>query len=174
MISIEKANINHAQLLAEIAQLTFQESHGHSASAKDITNYITEKYSADALKKELQDPANIFHILYHHNTAAGYSKIILNFPYEYCSVENIAKLERIYLLEKFYNLHLGQALLAFNINLIKENKQTGVWLFVWKENERAIQFYIKNGFIVIGSYEFKIAENHSNPNHRMLLRFNQL
>jgi ribosomal protein S18 acetylase RimI-like enzyme len=66
-------------------------------------------------------------------------------------------------------LHLGQQLLDFNINLIKENNQAGVWLFVWQENERAINFYIKNGFVVIGSFEYKISENHSNPNYQMLL-----
>jgi ribosomal protein S18 acetylase RimI-like enzyme len=171
MVVIVKATEDHTGLLSELSNLTFVESHGHSAAAEDINNFIAEKYNPAILKKELQDMKNIFHILYYNNKVAGFSKIILNFPHTNCNIDNVAKLERIYLLKEFYNLHLGQQLLDFNINLIKENNQAGVWLFVWQENERAINFYIKNGFVVIGSFEYKISENHSNPNYQMLLVF---
>jgi diamine N-acetyltransferase len=80
-------------------------------------------------------------------------------------------MERLYLLKQFYNLKLGAALLHFNIDLSKRNNQAGMWLFTWKENMRAVNFYQKNGFVIIGSHDFKISETHSNPNHLMLLRF---
>lgn len=171
MTSIIKANENHAQLLSELAKLTFIESHGNSAGSDDIKLYVAEKYSNDVLKKELEDANNIYYILYYNNQVAGYSKIILNTPYAMSKMKNIAKLERLYLLKDFYNLNLGLELFEFNINLIKENNQMGIWLFVWKENQRAVNFYKKNGFTIIGSHDFKISENHSNPNHQMLLSF---
>jgi ribosomal protein S18 acetylase RimI-like enzyme len=46
-----------------------------------------------------------------------------------------------------------------------------MWLFVWKENQRAIHFYKKAGFHIIGSYDFRLTETHSNPNHQMLLKY---
>ena len=171
MTSIIKANENHAQLLSELAKLTFIESHGNSAGSDDIKLYVAEKYSNDVLKKELEDANNIYYILYYNNQVAGYSKIILNTPYAMSKMKNIAKLERLYLLKDFYNLNLGLELFEFNVNLIKENNQMGIWLFVWKENQRAVNFYKKNGFTIIGSHDFKISENHSNPNHQMLLSF---
>lgn len=171
MVSIVKATEDHAGLLSELSTLTFLESHGHSAAEEDINNFITGNYNEDALKEELQDTKNIFHILYYNNETAGFSKIIFNYPHSNCNIENVTKFERIYLLKKFYNLHLGQQLLDFNINLLKENNQAGVWLFVWLENERAINFYKKNGFAVIGNFEYKISGNHSNPNYQMLLTF---
>ena len=169
MISIAKVTKEQSQPLSELSRITFLESHGHSAAAEDINNFIAENYNEVALKKELQDVKNIFHILYYNNKAAGLSKIILNYSHPNCKIENVAKLERIYLLKEFYDLRLGQQLLDFNINLIKENNQAGVWLFVWLENERAIHFYKKNGFVVIGNFEYKISETHSNPNHQMIL-----
>ena len=84
-------------------------------------------------------------------------------------MENITKLERIYLLKEFY---LGAELFEYNVRLAKENNQKGMWLFVWVENERAVNFYKKNGFVIIGSHDFKISETHSNPNHQMFLGFN--
>ncbi len=171
MVSIVKANEQHAKLLTELARLTFLESHGHSAGKKDTDKYIAEKYTEPVLKTELQNRDNIYHILYENDTPAGFSKILLNSPYESAERKNIAKLERIYFLQAFYNTGYGQQLFDFNINLIKQNNQAGIWLYVWKENPRAVAFYKRNGFVIIGSYDFKISETHSNPNHQMLLIF---
>jgi ribosomal protein S18 acetylase RimI-like enzyme len=75
------------------------------------------------------------------------------------------------LLKEYYDLSLGKALFNFNISLAKNNKQSGVWLAVWIENHRAISFYKKMGFKRVGNYDFKISENHSNPNHILYLEF---
>jgi ribosomal protein S18 acetylase RimI-like enzyme len=80
-------------------------------------------------------------------------------------------LERLYLLKEFHNLKLGFKLLTFNIELTKKNNQAGIWLYVWKENHGAVSFYKKNGFIVIGSYDFNLTETYSNPNHQMFLKY---
>jgi ribosomal protein S18 acetylase RimI-like enzyme len=171
MTSIVKANPKDTQLLSELAKLTFIESHGHCAKTEDINRYVTEKYSTDVIKAELSDDANIYYIIYHDKRPIGYSKIIFDAPYTGSDVKNITKLERLYLLKEFYNLKLGSELFQFNIDLAKRNNQTGIWLFVWKENHRAVNFYKKNGFLIIGSYDFPISETHSNPNHQMFLRF---
>lgn len=169
--SIIKADVNDSQLLSKIAKLTFIESHGDSAKPEDINVYVSEKCSAHFFKRDLSDPKNIYHIIYHNGRAVGYSKIIFDTPYQESHLKKITKLERIYLLKEFYNLKLGLQLIQFNIDLSKRNNQRGIWLFVWKENHRAVNFYKKNGFVIIGSYDFKISETHSNPNHQMFLKF---
>lgn len=171
MYEIIKATEKDTALLVTLATTTFLQSHGHSAPAADINNYIAEKYNEDVLKEELNDPENIYHIIYHNEKPAGYSKIIFNHAYQNSAVQNITKLERIYILQEFYSLKLGLALLQYNIALAKQNQQTGLWLYVWKENTRAFNFYTKAGFIIIGSYNFKISATHANPNHQLLLRW---
>lgn len=171
MTSIVKAGEKDFQLLSEIAKLTFIESHGNSAAAEDINAYVTETYSLNAFKEELSNEENIYLIIYHNDRLAGYSKIIFNSPYPGSTIKNIAKLERLYLLKKFYNLKLGVELFQFNVDLSKRNGQMGIWLYTWKENQRALDFYKKNGFIIIGSHDFKISETHSNPNYQMFLMF---
>ena len=171
MVSITKAGKEHYQLLTAIGKQSFIESHGHSANEKDIKSYVNEKFTDEISRMELIDTNNIYHIIYLDNQQAGYSKIIFNTPHPEIPVQNITKLERIYLLKKFYDLKLGVELFQFNIDLSKQNNQAGMWLYVWKENERAINFYIKNGFVIAGSYDFKISETHSNPNHLMCLKY---
>ena len=171
MISIVKAGVKDAALLSGLATQTFTESHGHSAAAADIEAYVSKNYTPAMLQAELEDPANIYHIQYYHKLPVGFSKIVLNSPYEGSPGKAITKLERIYLLKSYYGTNLGPALMDFLIHLMKKEKQTGVWLYVWKENNRAIRFYEKKGFTITGSHDFPISPTHSNPNHRMLLEF---
>ena len=171
MTSIIKATEKDYKLLSELAKLTFIESHGNSAESEDINFYVTEKYSEPIFKQELNDPQNVYYIIYHNNCAVGYSKIIMNCPYSESKINNIAKLERIYILKEFYDLKLGLKLFNFNVDLSKQNNQLGMWLFVWKDNQRAVNFYKKNEFAIIGSHNFKISETHSNPNYQMFLKF---
>lgn len=169
--SIVRAEGKQAQLLSEIATLTFLESHGNSAKTEDIQKYVTEKYNTVVIKKELRDKKNIYCIIYYKEQPVGYSKIIFNTPYTTSRIKGIAKLERLYILKELYDLKLGSKLFQFNLDLAKENYQEGIWLFVWKENHRAINFYKKKRFLIIGSHDFKISDTHSNPNHLMFLRF---
>jgi ribosomal protein S18 acetylase RimI-like enzyme len=123
------------------------------------------------VEEELNNPENIFHIIYYKGQAAGFSKIIFNRPHPLIGSTAITKLERLYLLKEFYNLKLGLTLFEFIISLSKEENQNGIWLFVWTENQRAVSFYKRNGFEIIGNTDFKISETHSNPNHVMYLKY---
>lgn len=171
MITIQRADPADYKLLSKMGRITFLESHSHSAPEKDITGYVTGRYNEATMLAELEDPANIYHIIYAHHQPAGYSKIIFNTAHPEISIKNICKLERIYLLKEFYGSKLAAELFSFNRQLAKENRQSGFWLYTWKENERAIRFYTKQGFKIVGSFDFKISETHSNPNHLMLLEF---
>ena len=171
MTAIERAAPGHARLLSDLAGRTFIESHGSSAREEDINMFILEKYNVDTFTAALADNRNHYNLISCEGRVAGFSNIIYNFPYSSTSVANIAKLERIYILKEFYDLKLGHDLLMFNIGIAKANNQQGLWLYVWKENERAIKFYSRNGFKVIGSFDYKISGTHSNPNHQMLLEF---
>jgi len=173
MTSIIKATETDSALLSEIGTKTFVESHGHSASKDVINSYVNEKYNIDAFKAELSKHENIYHIIYHENQPAGYSKIIMNAPHSGIPIANATKMERIYLLKEFYGLKLGVELYSYNIDLSKKNNQAGMWLFVWKENQRAIDFYEKAGFRIIGSHDFRLTKTHSNPNHQMYLEYQE-
>ncbi len=169
MISIVRADMSDFRELANIGKQSFIESHGHSASALIIENYVNEKYSFDTIIDELENEINIYYKILYNGHIAGYSKIILNSSHPNIATPFVTKLERLYLLKDFYQLKVGLELFKYNLNFSQINNQNGMWLYVWKENDRAINFYTKNGFKIIGSYDFKISENHFNPNHQMLL-----
>lgn len=171
MIHIKRATPDDSHIIADIGKTSFLESHRHSASAADINSYVDRKYTTDAVNRELEDPHNIYHLIYYGIQPAGYSKIILNAENSFVPDKNITILDRLYLLKDYYGLNLGQKLLEHNIDISRSAGQTGMWLYTWIENLRAVSFYKRNGFKIIGSADFKISDTHSNPNHIMYLKY---
>lgn len=171
MISICKAVLQDATILSELATITFCESHGKSAPQQDIHNYVSEKYSVSSMQAELANEAHIYHLVYYNQIPVGFSKIILNCSHPNLTEQQLTKLERLYILEAYYDKKLGLTLFNFNLNFSKRHHQVGMWLYVWKENKRALHFYFKNNFEIMGSYDFKISDSHANPNYHLLLRY---
>ena len=171
MILISKATSKDSLLLSKLSIKSFLPAHGHSAPKKDIEAYLENSFSLKNFEKELKNPENLYYLIYYKGTIAGYSKIIFNNKCPEISNKNITYMSRLYLLKEFYGLGLGKQLMNFNINLAKENNQKGIWLKVWVENEKAIRFYTKTGFKIVGKSGFKISETHSNPNHHLYLEF---
>lgn len=171
MIKIQPPTNRDIPNLVSLARQTFLESHGTSASALDLQNYMRENYTQEAFEEELANPACIYHLLYSNHTLVGYSKIVFNYSHKNIAAANITKLERIYILESHHGKGLGEQLFQFNVDLAKRNDQSGVWLFTWIANKRAIRFYEKMNFKIVGRHDFRISDTHSNPNHQLYLSF---
>jgi ribosomal protein S18 acetylase RimI-like enzyme len=171
MSRITKATTQNAKQLAPIAKEAFLTAHGHSAPKEDIANYVAANFSEANFAEELSNPENQYYIIHYQSKIAGYSKITFNTGNENIVSENVTYMSRLYLLKEFYGLNLGKELFDFNINLSKRHQQKGMWLAVWIENHRAINFYTKRGFNIVGKYDFRISNTHSNPNHIMHLEY---
>ena len=171
MFKILKATPKEAKQLAPIAKEAFLTAHGHSASKEDINNYVAANFSEANFVAEISAQNNHYYLIYYDNKLAGYSKVTLNTTNKNIASENVTYMSRLYLLKEFYGLNLGKELFDFNIKFSKQHNQQGMWLAVWIENERAIKFYTKMGFKIVGEYDFRISTTHTNPNHIMYLEF---
>lgn len=171
MYQIERATLKDAKILSKLSIDTFLPAHGHSASKNDIDNYLAENFSKENFIKELSDSKNQYFLFYIDDEIAGYSKIVFNLENSFINPKNITYMSRLYFLKKYYGLGFGKILFDFNIQICKQNKQSGIWLVVWIKNKKGISFYKKMGFQKVGNSDFKISETHSNPNHVMYLEF---
>ncbi len=168
---IRKAETSDAQTISTLGRSTFFAAHEGSTPKEDMEEYLEQKFNIVAIEKELADQNNVFELLYSEEKVAGYSKIIYNTP---CSLlpENvdICKMERLYISKEFYDKKLGFKLFGHNKELCLRNNQTGIWLTVWVENDRAVAFYDRLGFKIIGEVPFTVGKQQS-PNYVMWLEF---
>ena len=171
MTTIKKATEKDFEIIANIGKIAVELSHRESCSVEDMNEFLNNNYNHDTIKAELNDTGNIYHIIYYNEKPAGFTKTILNAEHKNIIEKNVTKLDRIYLLEEFFDLKLGYELLKFNLEFSKENNQSGMWLFTWTGNKRAVKFYLKTGFKVIASHKFKVTETHYNSNYQMFLKY---
>lgn len=171
MVSLQQLTPADAQLLADVGAASLLQSHGHSAPAEVMQAYVDSSFSVEACHVELADSAHIFYAAWYNGAPAGYFKIRYNVLHNAVPLQPVTKLQRLYLLNEFLGLQLGHALLQKAIDLSKEAGDKGMWLNVWKKNERAIRFYQKAGFETVGESLFVLTETHANPNWVMLLRY---
>jgi ribosomal protein S18 acetylase RimI-like enzyme len=166
---IRIAEINDAEIISSLGKQTFFEAHENASPKEELETYLNEKLSVEEFTKQLQANDNIFHLLFVNDILAGYSKIIYNTPPpQLPEIKDACKLERIYFSQKFHGKKLGLKLFNYNLNLCLQNNQSGIWLTVWTENNRAIAFYEKHGFKTIGEIMFKVGNTY-NPNLVMWL-----
>jgi ribosomal protein S18 acetylase RimI-like enzyme len=89
----------------------------------------------------------------------GYLK--LNFGQSQTELKDrkAVEIERIYVLKTFHGKHVGQQLYDKAIEIARQKAAEYVWLGVWEENPRAIQFYRKNGFVEFDKHIFKVGDD---------------
>jgi ribosomal protein S18 acetylase RimI-like enzyme len=171
MVTFQRLQPADAALLSRVGGITVTESHGHSASPDVFQSYVDRSFSIEACRAELENPGNIFYGVYSGDMPAGYFKIITGTAHKDVQLQPITKLERLYLLKEYYGRRLGDQMLQQAIIISTGAGDKGMWLNVWKKNDRALAFYKKKGFVIVGEYDFVLTSTHINPNWVMFLPY---
>lgn len=158
-IQIFKAEIEHVKWLQEIACQTFKETYAAYNTVEDMNAYLKEHFNETSLKCSLSDKQTLFYLAKDKDIIVGYIKT--NFkpiPNDSLQGKGI-ELERIYVLKSYIGSGLGLLLLQKAIAVAAENQCDYLWLGVWEHNPRAINFYNKNGFQIIGEHQFLLGRD---------------
>lgn len=158
-MTITKINPRDAEILQKISVETFTETFSSDNDEAEFQNYLGEKLSLKQLKSELENPNSEFYLLKINEEAAGYLKLNFKDAQSENQDENAMEIERIYVVNKFQRQKFGQLLLGKAVEIGKKKNAPYIWLGVWEKNEKAINFYRKNGFEIFGSHIFKIGKD---------------
>lgn len=120
--------------------------------------YAAKAFTIEKLTAELSNPDSEFYFAVLDNKLAGYLKLNFNNAQTEFKEPNALEVERIYVDIAFQGNKIGEQLLNFAIETAKNKQLNYVWLGVWEHNLRAIKFYERNGFTVIGSHNFLLGD----------------
>jgi GNAT superfamily N-acetyltransferase len=157
-ITITRANISHAALIATIGKKSFREAFGHLFhNREELFEYLEREYDPVRLAKSLRKGSNIFFLAFKNGQAIGFAKVKLDSLNEH--IESVAQMElqKIYVLPGHRGSGAGTALLDEVKQLAHDINPDYVWLDTCAGSEKAIQFCERNGFEKIGKYFFTIG-----------------
>ena len=157
-IKIEQINHIHIAALQQIGRQTFSETFAESNSAQNMAKYLEEAYSFEKLNEEINNPNSFFYFAILDEKVIGYLKLNKGGSQTELQDNNAIEIERIYVLKDFHGKKVGQLLFDKAIAIAKEQQVAYVWLGVWEENKRALQFYTKNGFVEFDQHIFVLGD----------------
>lgn len=158
-IHIKKVTLNNINQLQKIGRQTFYETFSDGNTKENMTKYLDEGFSIEKLTTEISDNNAEFYFATLDEKVIGYLK--LNFGQSQTELQDdkALEIERIYVLKDFHGKNIGQILYDKAIQVAKQKNADYVWLGVWEENPRAINFYKKNGFIEFDKHVFKLGND---------------
>jgi ribosomal protein S18 acetylase RimI-like enzyme len=158
-IQIEKVKLKELKSLQKIGRETFYETFVSSNSEVNMQRYLNEEFSEEKLMNQLENEDSEFYFASLNHEIIAYLKINFGEAQTEIKDENALEIERIYVLKKFHGKKVGQVLFEKALERAKTKKLAYMWLGVWEENSRAIQFYQKNGFVAFDKHIFKLGED---------------
>lgn len=158
-IEIRIATLADLGVLQKLSIQTFTETFQAVNTTENLTFYIKNSFNTEQLATELENANSQFYLAYSNTEAMGYFKI--NFgDAQTEAIDNTAlEIHRIYVLQSFRGKNIGQLLLNQALSIARNNGFQSIWLGVWEENNRALQFYSKNGFVVFDKHIFILGND---------------
>ncbi len=157
-IKITKIGLEQLIPLQEIGRKTFYDTFFESDSEESMKTYLATSFSTKKLTAELENPHSEFYLATQNEVVIGYLKVNFGPAQTELQDGNSLEIERIYVLQDYHGKKVGQLLFEKAIAIAKDNSCSYVWLGVWEENHRALQFYSKNGFVAFDKHIFVFGD----------------
>jgi diamine N-acetyltransferase len=158
-IEIKRVGQNDIQQLQKIGRQTFSETFSAGNTQEDMETYLEEGFSLEKLTAELQHKHSEFYFASLENEVIGYLKLNFGDSQTELKDDKALEIERIYVLKEFLGKNVGQLLYLKAMQMASQADVDYVWLGVWEENHRAINFYKKNGFVAFDKHIFKLGKD---------------
>jgi ribosomal protein S18 acetylase RimI-like enzyme len=155
--SVKKTELSELQKLQKIGRETFYETFAGDNSEENMATYLDEKFALDKLTAELTNSASEFYFAQIDDEIIGYLKVNFGEAQTELQDKNGLEIERIYVLKAFHGLKVGQLLYNKALEIAKDSDLKYIWLGVWEENVRALNFYKKNGFVEFDKHIFVLG-----------------
>jgi ribosomal protein S18 acetylase RimI-like enzyme len=158
-VEIKKIELSEIHELQKIGRQTFSETFADVNSEENMNQYLTEKFSIEKLTSELKNPDSEFYFASLNNNIVGFLKVNFAETQTELKDKNALEIERIYVLKEFHGLKIGQLLYSKALQIANNSNLNYIWLGVWEENHRALNFYKKNGFVEFDKHIFKLGDD---------------
>jgi ribosomal protein S18 acetylase RimI-like enzyme len=145
-ITIHPVKRTELPIIIEMGRSTFIENYAHLNDPDNFYPYLEEAFHPDQWLLEWLDPLGQFFLAWQNDLPIGYIKVNLYRGKKGLEGDQQAELERIYVVSTAQKSGVGRKLLDQAIASAKNIKAQYLWLGVWQNNPKAIEWYKRQGF----------------------------
>jgi len=148
-----------ADMLSELGAKTFFDTFAKDNTAENMAAHLRKSFSAEIQLAELSNPDNLFIIIEDEGHPIGYAQLILGSKEATLAGTKPLEIRRIYATQEYLGKGVGKALMQAAIQEARQRDCDSLWLGVWEQNPRAIDFYKKWGFKEVGMHTFHVGDD---------------
>lgn len=145
--------------LAAFGRKTFGETFRPYNTAEDIQLHLDRTFGPDKQAAELADPEWTTLLQECEGELAGYAQVRMHDVPSSVTLPAPIELLRFYVDAKWHGRGLAAQLMNAVFEAAGRHHAKSVWLCVWQENPRAISFYGKLGFSIVGAQPFILGND---------------
>jgi len=161
-IVIKTATEKDTSLIKNLSWQTFFDTFHQQNSREDMELFLKSNFNQNAVHAEIADPNNTFLLAYLKKEAVGHAKLSEGENPEGLSGVNAIEISRIYSVKEKIGSGIGKTLMEKSFEVARKKDKEVVWLGVWENNQRAIQFYRRFGFEKFGEHVFMLGNDKQN------------
>ena len=158
-IIVRLATDAEAELIADISRQTFYDSFAEHNTKENMDKFLNEQFTREKLVDEIKQPWHLFFLAYMKNEPVGYVKLRDGSAPIQLDARSCLEIARIYSVQYKIGKGVGKKLMQICHEIAKQKGKKILWLGVWKQNQRAIDFYTAWGFKIFGEQEFILGDD---------------
>ena len=157
VVTIRRATVADAAVLAAFGAKTFADTFGAFHSASDLAMHLEEAFGVAQQTAELADPAMVTLVAEIEGALAGFTQVYAGMVPECVTGPAPIEIKRFYIDTPWHGQRVAQRLIDAAYEVARERGAQTVWLGVWEHNPRAIAFYRRQGFAQVGAHTFMVG-----------------
>lgn len=170
MLTIRTADEADADFIRELADRTFSDTFVAANDPATFRAYVAEAFAPARVAAELADPSATFLLAESDGAAIAYAKLLATppdaFP-EGVTGADATERVRFYVAKEHHGAGVAHQLMQAVIDTATAAGHRTMFLGVWEENPRAIAFYRKWNFTIVGIRPFMLGDD-PQPDHVMM------
>jgi GNAT superfamily N-acetyltransferase len=145
--------------LARFAERTFRDTFGADNAPADMDAYCALAFGEPQQRAEIEDVSLVTLLAEERGRLVGYAQFGPGVEPACVGARPAWELRRLYLEPGLKGSGLARQLMARALAGAARAGAAAMWLGVWERNPRAIRFYEKAGFAVVGEHVFLLGSD---------------
>ncbi|MET0843548.1 MAG: N-acetyltransferase [Mycetocola sp.] len=161
-VTTRPATSTDADALAELARVTFPLACPPGTAPEAIDEFLATHLSAPRFGDYLADPGRLITVAEDETGLCGYTMLIAGEPGDEdvaaaIGIRPTIELSKVYVLPGSHGRGVAAPLMQATLDAARGTGAAGIWLGVNQENARAVRFYEKSGFAIVGEKTFHLG-----------------
>jgi len=152
--SLRRATAADLASFCEFSRRTFVDTYGPFHAPERLARHVAERLNDQRVGEELADPARTVLALVQGDAWIAYAMLRSGERPPEVEAERPVEVERFYVGRAWHGRGLAAPLMAATLAAAREKGHDVAWLGVWEQNPRAVRFYEKAGFRIVGRHHY--------------------